>query len=249
MSSSGTMYFGSQPVSPDEKTRRVKHVFDSVAPRYDVMNDLMSLGVHRLWKRFMVHLAGVRPDHQVLDVAGGTGDLAYHFAHFVGPKGRVVLADINPSMLALGRDSLINRGLVTNVHYVQADVECLPFPDNVFDCVSIAFGLRNVTDQQAALASMYRSLKFGGRLLILEFSHVTLPFLKRAYDAYSFRILPWLGNVVAGDTKSYQYLVESIRKHPNQESLVELMGNAGFVHIDYYNLSGGIVAVHRGHKV
>ncbi|MCZ6719040.1 MAG: bifunctional demethylmenaquinone methyltransferase/2-methoxy-6-polyprenyl-1,4-benzoquinol methylase UbiE [Gammaproteobacteria bacterium] len=249
MSSSGTMYFGSQPVSPDEKTRRVKHVFDSVAPRYDVMNDLMSLGVHRLWKRFMVHLAGVRRDHQVLDVAGGTGDLAYHFAHLVGPKGRVVLADINPSMLALGRDSLINRGLVTNVHYVQADVECLPFPDNVFDCVSIAFGLRNVTDQQTALASMYRSLKFGGRLLILEFSHVTLPFLKRAYDAYSFRILPWLGNVVAGDTKSYQYLVESIRKHPNQESLVELMGNAGFVHIDYYNLSGGIVAVHRGHKV
>lgn len=249
MSSSGTMYFGSQPVSPDEKTRRVKHVFDSVAPRYDVMNDLMSLGVHRLWKRFMVHLAGVRPDQQVLDVAGGTGDLAYHFAHLVGPKGRVVLADINPSMLALGRDSLIDRGLVTNVYYVQADVECLPFPDNVFDCVSIAFGLRNVTDQQAALASMYRSLKFGGRLLILEFSHVTLPFLKRAYDAYSFRILPWLGNVVAGDTKSYQYLVESIRKHPNQESLVELMGNVGFVHIDYYNLSGGIVAVHRGHKV
>lgn len=249
MSSSGTMYFGSQPVSPGEKTRRVKHVFDSVAPRYDVMNDLMSLGVHRLWKRFTVHLAGVRPDQQVLDVAGGTGDLAYHFAHLVGPKGRVVLADINPSMLALGRDSLIDRGLVTNVYYVQADVECLPFPDNVFDCVSIAFGLRNVTDQQAALASMYRSLKFGGRLLILEFSHVTLPFLKRAYDAYSFRILPWLGNVVAGDTKSYQYLVESIRKHPNQESLVELMGNAGFVHIDYYNLSGGIVAVHRGHKV
>ncbi len=249
MSSSGTMYFGSQPVSADEKTRRVKHVFDSVAPRYDVMNDLMSLGVHRLWKRFTVHLAGVRPDHQVLDVAGGTGDLAYHFAHLVGPKGRVVLADINPSMLALGRDSLIDRGLVTNVHYVQADVECLPFPDNVFDCVSIAFGLRNVTDQQAALASMYRSLKFGGRLLILEFSHVALPFLKRAYDAYSFRILPWLGNLVAGDTKSYQYLVESIRKHPNQVSLVELMGSAGFVHIDYYNLSGGIVAVHRGHKV
>ncbi|MCI0401119.1 MAG: bifunctional demethylmenaquinone methyltransferase/2-methoxy-6-polyprenyl-1,4-benzoquinol methylase UbiE [Gammaproteobacteria bacterium] len=249
MSRSPTTYFGNQPVSPEEKTRRVMGVFNAVASHYDVMNDLMSFGVHRLWKRFAVHLAGVRSGQQVLDVAGGTGDLAYHFAKIVGPKGRVVLTDINPSMLSRGRSALIDRGLVANIHYVQANAEHLPFGDNIFDCVTIAFGLRNVSDQRAALAAMYGSLKFGGRLVILEFSRVRLPLLRRIYDAYSFRVVPWLGKVVVGDDASYRYLVESIRKHPDQESVVKLMSEAGFRSIDYYNLSGGIVAIHRGNKV
>lgn len=244
-----TTHFGYQEVPLEEKASRVADVFHSVAARYDVMNDLMSFGIHRLWKRLTLERAGVRPGHQVLDIAGGTGDLTLAFARRVGPRGRVVLADINESMLRVGRDKLIDNGVGGNVEYVQANAECLPFPDNQFDCITIAFGLRNVTDKDAALKSMTRVLKPGGRLLVLEFSKPTNALLTRAYDEYSFRLLPKMGELVAGDADSYRYLAESIRMHPDQQTLKAMMEAAGLSRVEYTNLTGGIVALHRGIKL
>lgn len=243
-----TTHFGYQTVDARDKARKVAGVFDSVASRYDVMNDLMSLGVHRLWKRFAVDLCGIRPGNRVLDLAGGTGDLSSRLLPLVGPKGRVVLSDINASMLQEGRKRLVDEGAVGNISYVQADAEQLPFPDGTFDCVTIGFGLRNVTRKERAMAAMYQALKPGGRLVILEFSHPVAPGLKPAYDLYSFAILPILGKLVAGDAASYRYLAESIRMHPDQETLLRMMEDAGFERCQYFNLSGGIVAVHRGYK-
>ncbi len=240
--------FGFQRVPLADKTRRVRGVFDSVADNYDLMNDLMSAGAHRLWKRFTLALANLRPGQRALDLAGGSGDLAAGLARQVGAQGRVVLADINAAMLSRGRDRLLDEGLVGNVSCVQANAERLPFPDDSFDCITIGFGLRNVTDKPAALASMRRTLKPGGQLLVLEFSQPTLPTLQPLYDAYSFRVLPLLGRWVAGDEASYRYLAESIRMHPNQEALLALMRAAGLEGCRYHNLSGGIVAVHRGYK-
>jgi demethylmenaquinone methyltransferase/2-methoxy-6-polyprenyl-1,4-benzoquinol methylase len=244
-----TTHFGYQEVGVDEKASRVAHVFDSVASRYDVMNDLMSFGIHRLWKRLTIERAGVRPGHSVLDIAGGTGDLTLRFSRLVGPRGRVVLADINDSMLRVGRDKLIDQGVGGNVEYVQANAETLPFPDNTFDCITIAFGLRNVTDKDAALRSMARVLKPGGRLLVLEFSKPGNPLLSKVYDDYSFHLLPRMGQMVAGDADSYRYLAESIRMHPDQETLKEMIENAGLERVEYTNLTGGIVALHRGIKL
>lgn len=243
-----TTHFGYREVKTDDKAGLVGDVFDSVASRYDVMNDLMSAGVHRIWKRFTIELSGVRRDNRVLDIAGGTGDLAAKFGPLVGENGEVVLADINASMLRVGRDRLIDRGVPGNLHYVQADAQYLPFPDDHFDCITIAFGLRNVTDKDLAMRSMLRVLKPGGRLLVLEFSKPKNPLLSRAYDAYSFGVLPLMGRLVAGDNTSYQYLAESIRMHPDQETLKEMMEHAGFMRCDYHNMTGGVVAVHRGHK-
>jgi len=240
--------FGYERVPWREKARRVRGVFDSVADRYDLMNDLMSGGAHRLWKRFTLSLTGLRPGQRALDVAGGTGDLAAGLARQVGEKGLVVLSDINSAMLHRGRDRLTDRGLLGNVQYVQADAERLPFRDDTFDCITIGFGLRNVTDKAAALAAMHRVLKPGGQLLVLEFSHPVAPGLGPLYDAYSFRVLPLLGRIVAGDEASYRYLAESIRMHPGQEALLTMMQQAGLEGCRYHNLSGGIVAVHRGHK-
>lgn len=244
-----TTHFGYQEVPVDEKATRVAGVFDSVAARYDVMNDLMSLGIHRLWKRLAIERAGVRPGHSVLDIAGGTGDLTLKFSRLVGPRGRVVLADINESMLRVGRDKLLDQGVDGNVDYVQANAECLPFPDNTFDCITIAFGLRNVTNKDAALRSMTRTLKPGGRLLVLEFSTPVNALLSKAYDEYSFRVLPRMGELVAGDGDSYRYLAESIRVHPDQETLKDMMEGAGLERVEYTNLTGGIVALHRGIKL
>ena len=244
-----TTDFGYQKVPLEEKAQRVAGVFDSVADKYDVMNDLMSLGIHRLWKRYAIELSGVRRGQRVLDLAGGTGDLAQRFARMVGDQGEVALADINGSMLRRGRSRLVDAGVVGNLRYVQANAEHLPFPDSHFDCISIAFGLRNVTDKQAALASMYRVLKPGGRVLVLEFSKPTLPGLKPLYDLYSFTMLPMLGRLVAGDPSSYRYLAESIRMHPDQETLKAMMEAAGLERCEYHNLSGGIVALHRGFKL
>jgi demethylmenaquinone methyltransferase/2-methoxy-6-polyprenyl-1,4-benzoquinol methylase len=240
--------FGFQQVPRQEKAQRVRGVFDSVAGNYDLMNDLMSGGAHRLWKRFTLSLTHLRPGQRALDVAGGTGDLAAGLARQVGERGQVILTDINAKMLARGRDRFIDAGQVGNVHYVQANAECLPFADDTFDCITIGFGLRNVTDKAAALAAMRRTLKPGGQLLVLEFSHPVAPGLKPLYDAYSFRILPLLGKWVAGDEASYRYLAESIRMHPDQEKLCAMMQAAGLEGCRYHNLSGGIVAVHRGHK-
>jgi len=244
-----TTHFGYQEVPLEEKASRVADVFHSVAARYDVMNDLMSMGIHRLWKRLTVERAGVRPGHSVLDIAGGTGDLTLKFSRLVGPRGRVVLADINESMLRVGRDKLLDRGVGGNVEYVQANAECLPFPDNTFDCITIAFGLRNVTDKDAALRSMARVLKPGGRLLVLEFSKPPSALLSKAYDEYSFRLLPKIGELVANDADSYRYLAESIRMHPDQETLKAMMEMAGLERVEYTNLTGGIVALHRGIKL
>ena len=243
-----TTHFGFREVPEDAKAGLVGQVFSSVATRYDVMNDVMSLGIHRLWKRFTIEQAGVRAGQQVLDVAGGTGDLAAQFARQVGPSGSVTVADINAAMLDVGRARMADRGLTGNIEFVQANAECLPFPDNYFDCITIAFGLRNVTHIDAALASMYRILKPGGRLLVLEFSKPVLPALSAVYDAYSFNILPKLGKLIANDEASYRYLVESIRKHPDQETLKGMMERAGFGRAHYFNLSGGIVALHKGYK-
>jgi len=240
--------FGFERVAPAEKTRRVRGVFDSVADSYDLMNDLMSAGTHRLWKRFTLALANLRPGQRALDVAGGTGDLAAGLARQVGARGLVVLTDINAAMLARGRDRLLNAGFTSNIAYVQANAERLPFADSVFDCITIGFGLRNVTDKSAALRAMHRALKPGGQLLVLEFSRPNVPGLQRLYDAYSFRVLPLLGRVVAGDAASYRYLAESIRTHPDQETLLALMREAGLEGCRYHNLAGGIVAVHRGYK-
>jgi demethylmenaquinone methyltransferase/2-methoxy-6-polyprenyl-1,4-benzoquinol methylase len=240
--------FGFQRVSRQDKARRVRGVFDSVAGNYDLMNDLMSAGTHRLWKRFTLSLANLRPGQRALDVAGGTGDLAAGLARQVGERGLVVLTDINAAMLGRGRDRLIDAGLAGNVACVQANAERLPFPDAMFDCVTIGFGLRNVTDKAAALSSMRRTLKPGGQLLVLEFSRPSVAALKPLYDAYSFRILPLLGRFVAHDEASYRYLAESIRMHPDQETLLKMMQEAGLEGCRYHNLSGGIVAVHRGYK-
>ncbi|WBA82959.1 bifunctional demethylmenaquinone methyltransferase/2-methoxy-6-polyprenyl-1,4-benzoquinol methylase UbiE [Endozoicomonas sp. GU-1] len=244
----GTTHFGYRDVPESDKEGLVAGVFHSVASRYDVMNDLMSMGIHRLWKRFAIELSAARPGHVVLDIAGGTGDLARQFSRIVGETGRVVLADINESMLRVGRDRLTDQGIVGNMAFVQANAQCLPFPDNTFDCITISFGLRNVTDKDAALRSMCRVLKPGGRLLVLEFSKTNHPLLTRAYDAYSFSLLPMMGKLVAGDSESYQYLAESIRMHPDQETLEGMMKEAGFVNTAYHNMTGGIVALHKGVK-
>ncbi|BAZ92701.1 ubiquinone/menaquinone biosynthesis C-methyltransferase UbiE [Thiohalobacter sp. COW1] len=244
-----TTHFGFRQVPLEEKARQVRGVFDSVADKYDVMNDLMSLGIHRLWKRFTLERSGVRRGQRVLDIASGTGDLAARFARMVGPEGEVVVSDINASMLEQGRRRLLDQGVAGNIEYVQADAERLPFPDNHFDCVSIAFGLRNVTDKDAALREMYRVLRPAGRVLILEFSQVTLPGFRPLYDLYSFRMLPLMGKLIANDAASYQYLAESIRMHPDQETLKGMMQAAGFERAEYHNLSGGIVALHRGYKL
>lgn len=240
-------HFGYTQVPVKEKVRRVAEVFDSVATRYDLMNDLMSCGIHRLWKRFTIELSGVRPGQRVLDLAGGTGDLAAKFAKQVGSQGQVVLADINAAMLQVGRERLLNKGVLVN--YAQVNAEFLPFADNTFDIISIAFGLRNVTNKEAALASMLRVLKPGGRVLILEFSELKISPLKPLYNAYSFKVLPLLGKLMAKDAESYRYLAESIRMHPNQDTLLEMMQRIGFDRCDYHNLSGGIVALHRGYKL
>ena len=249
MSDKETTDFGYRKVEKQDKAGLVAGVFDSVAARYDLMNDLMSGGVHRLWKRFTIELSAVRKGHAVLDIAGGTGDLAAQFAEIVGPQGRIVLADINDSMLRVGRDKLLDNGRLGNIEFVQADAQHLPFPNDSFDCISIAFGLRNVTDKDLALRSMLRVLKPGGRLLVLEFSKPRSALLSRLYDAYSFNVLPRIGRIVANDGDSYQYLAESIRMHPDQETLKEMLEDAGFSQCEYYDLSGGIVALHRGVKI
>ena len=243
-----TTHFGFREVPESVKDDLVAGVFHSVANKYDLMNDLMSLGIHRLWKQFAVEVSGVRGGFRVLDVAGGTGDLAAKFAVRAGRRGQVVLADINESMLGIGRARLVDRGIVGNVAFVRANAENLPFPENYFDRVSIAFGLRNVTHIDRALASMFRVLKPGGALLVLEFSRPVVPGLNSLYDAYSFNVLPWLGRVIAQDEGSYRYLAESIRKHPDQETLKTMMQQAGFGRVQYHNLSGGIVALHKGYK-
>lgn len=248
MADDKTTHFGYKTVDSNDKVKMVAGVFHSVAAKYDLMNDLMSGGVHRLWKRFTIELSGVRNGNAVLDIAGGTGDLAAKFSRLVGPTGRVVLADINDSMLTVGREKLTNKGIVGNIEYVQANAECLPFPDNSFDCITIAFGLRNVTDKDAALRSMNRVLKPGGRLLILEFSKPVNPVVAKLYDRYSFDILPKMGQLVANDEDSYRYLAESIRMHPDQETLKGMMTEAGFVDVRYHNMTAGVVAVHRGVK-
>jgi demethylmenaquinone methyltransferase / 2-methoxy-6-polyprenyl-1,4-benzoquinol methylase len=243
-----TTDFGFRNVPWAEKARRVRGVFDSVVDRYDLMNDLMSGGAHRLWKRFTLMLTGLRPGQCALDVAGGTGDLTSGLARQVGERGRVVLVDINAAMLQRGRDRLIERALVPQVQYVQADAEQLPFVDGCFDCVTIGFGLRNVTDKAAALRSMHRVLRPGGQLLILEFSHPKLPMLARLYGTYCLAVLPMLGRLVAGDADSYRYLAESIQRHPDQEALLQMMSESGFGSCRYHNLSGGVVALHRGYR-
>ena len=240
--------FGFEQVPWNDKARRVRGVFDSVAGNYDLMNDLMSAGAHRLWKRFTLSLTNLRPGQRALDVAGGTGDLAAGLAQQVGDRGLVVLTDINAAMLGRGRDRLTDQGVVGNIRYVQANAQALPFAENTFDCITIGFGLRNVTDKPAALASMRRALKPGGQLLVLEFSQPVAPGLKPLYDTYSFRVLPLLGKLIARDEASYRYLAESIRMHPGQEALLGMMRDAGLEGCRYHNLSGGIVAVHRGYK-
>lgn len=242
----GKTHFGYEQIDETEKARKVAGVFDSVAPSYDLMNDLMSAGMHRAWKAFTIAIAAVRPGERVLDVASGSGDLARVFARRAGAEGEVWLTDINRAMLARGRDRLLDEGRALPL--AQCDAERLPFRADYFDCVSVAFGLRNMTHKEAALAEMRRVLKPGGRLLVLEFSRVWQP-LTRAYDWYSFKVLPWLGSKIAGDADSYRYLAESIRMHPDQEQLKTLMEQAGLERVEYFNLSAGVVALHRAYKV
>jgi demethylmenaquinone methyltransferase/2-methoxy-6-polyprenyl-1,4-benzoquinol methylase len=241
--------FGFETVPWTQKAERVRAVFSSVAGKYDLMNDLMSFGVHRLWKQFTLSLTGLKAGQRALDVAGGTGDLALGLLRQVGKDGRVVLSDINPHMLEAGRDRLLDAGFAGSMHCLLADAERLPFGDDSFDCVTIGFGLRNVTDKAAALRSMHRVLRPGGQLLVLEFSTPVAPGLKPVYDAYSFNFLPLLGQWIAKDAASYRYLAESIRMHPNQETLLGMLAQAGFAQARYHNLTGGIVAVHRGYKI
>lgn len=241
-------HFGFKQVPLDEKVKRVAGVFHSVASKYDAMNDLMSFGIHRLWKRFTLAQTGLKAGQRALDLAGGTGDLAMKMSRMVGPTGEIVLSDINASMLNVGRERLIDAGIAGNLRYVQANAECLPFPDDYFDCVTMAFGLRNVTDKDAALRSIFRVLKPGGRLLVLEFSKPVAPGLAPLYDTYSFKILPMMGKLVANDAESYRYLAESIRMHPDQDTLKDMMNKAGFQKTSYHNLTGGIVALHKGFK-
>ncbi len=240
-----TTHFGYQSVDEQDKARRVRGVFDSVASRYDLMNDLMSAGLHRAWKAYTVMVANVQPGQRVLDIAGGTGDLALAFAKKVGPMGQVVHTDINEAMLRIGRDRLLDAGVILPT--AVCDAEKLPFPDGHFDLVSVAFGLRNMTHKDAALREMARVLKPAGKLLVLEFSQVAKP-LRKAYDVYSFSVLPRLGQLVAGDADSYRYLAESIRMHPNQQELKALMKSNGFGHVDFHNMAGGVVALHVGIK-
>ena len=249
MSQSDFTDFGFEKVTPGEKTRRVNSVFESVAPSYDLMNDLMSFGIHRLWKRYAVQLTRLETGAQILDVAGGTGDMARLYSSRTGVEARIVICDINREMLSVGRDRLIDAGLCKKFSYIQADAENLPFAPNSFDLVSIAFGLRNVTDKSRALVSMYDKLKFGKSIVILEFSRVAIPVLQKLYDNYSSQVIPMMGKYVAGDEASYRYLVESIRMHPDQQTLKSMMEAAGFSRVEFYNLSGGIVAVHRGYKL
>jgi demethylmenaquinone methyltransferase/2-methoxy-6-polyprenyl-1,4-benzoquinol methylase len=241
-----TTHFGFKTVDEAEKQHKVGEVFHSVAKKYDVMNDVMSAGMHRIWKRFAVDTSGVKQGDKVLDIAGGSGDLSKLFSRKVGTTGSVVLTDINASMLAVGRDRMIDAGL--NVPAAQCNAEKLPFADNSFDCVIVAFGLRNMTHKDIALKEMQRVLKTGGRLLVLEFSKVWQP-LEKIYDAYSFKLLPMMGKLIAKDAESYEYLAESIRMHPNQETLKQMMTDAGFSRVDYYNLSAGVVALHKGYKL
>jgi demethylmenaquinone methyltransferase / 2-methoxy-6-polyprenyl-1,4-benzoquinol methylase len=249
MNDKGTTHFGYEQVETEDKARRVREVFDSVATKYDLMNDLMSFGIHRLWKRYAVELAGLRPGHRVLDLASGTGDLAARYSGLVGPDGLVTMTDINAAMLEQGRARMADRGLIGNVEYVQVNAEAIPFEDSSYNCATIGFGLRNVTDKQKALDEMFRVLRPGGRALILEFSHPRAAPLKWAYDAYSFNLLPLIGKMVTQDEDSYRYLAESIRMHPDQETLRGMMEQSGFERCDYHNLTGGIVAVHRGYKL
>ena len=243
-----TTHFGFKNVSPDEKTQKVGEVFTSVANKYDVMNDVMSLGMHRLWKRYFVNLINIRPNYQILDLAAGTGDIAALLAPKIGENGSITLCDPNAEMLELARQRLIDKGLVKNINYVQAHAEELTFDENQFDRITLAFGLRNFTHKEKALQAIYRILKPGGQLLILEFSKPQ-KFLKQAYDTYSFKVLPKMGKVIANDEESYQYLAESIRKHPDQEALNAMLEKAGFEKCDYLNLAVGIVSIHRGYKL
>jgi len=246
MSEDKQTHFGFQTVKEQEKAKKVGEVFHSVAQQYDVMNDLMSLGMHRLWKRFAVQVSGVKTGDRVLDIAGGSGDLTRLFSKAVGTQGEVVLTDINASMLEVGRNRLLDEGIV--VPALQCDAEKLPFADASFDCVIVAFGLRNMTYKDLALAEMQRVLKVGGRLLVLEFSQVWKP-LQPVYDAYSFKLIPLIGKLVAKDADSYQYLAESIRMHPDQETLKQMIQSAGFAKVEYYNLAAGVVALHKGWKI
>jgi demethylmenaquinone methyltransferase/2-methoxy-6-polyprenyl-1,4-benzoquinol methylase len=244
----GKTHFGFSEVDAREKSNKVAEVFHSVASKYDIMNDLMSAGIHRLWKSYAIELAAPRPGQKFLDMAGGTGDLAIKISRLIGSTGEIILSDINDSMLSLGRDRLIDKGCTSNTRFVQADAQHLPFPDNYFDGLTIGFGLRNVTDKLKALRSMLRVLKPGGKLIVLEFSKPTNELLAKAYDTYSFSLLPQLGKWIANDAESYQYLAESIRMHPDQESLKNMMTDAGFDQVDYQNVTGGIVAIHVASK-
>lgn len=247
MENEKTTDFGYQQVPVADKVKKVQQVFDSVADKYDIMNDLMSLGLHRWWKKYTINIANVRPGQTVLDLAGGTGDLAANFARQVGNDGLVILADLNYNMLEVGRARLLNQGVI--LQYTQLNAENLPFADNSIDLITIAFGLRNVTDKEAALTSMLRVLKPGGKALILEFSQLKIKPLRPLYDWYSFKVLPFMGQVIAKDAQSYQYLAESIRMHPDQESLKYMMQGVGFARCDYHNLSAGVVALHSGYKL
>ena len=242
-------HFGYQTVDADKKAGMVAEVFNSVASKYDIMNDVMSFGIHRVWKKIAMQHTGLKAGGRALDVAGGTGDLTIYLARQVGQTGEVVISDINPAMLEEGRARLIDKGIASNVSFVEANAEQLPFDDNSFDCITISFGLRNVTNQNKALASMYRVLKPGGRLLVLEFSKPVAPGLSKFYDFYSFNILPKMGKVIAGDEDSYRYLAESIRMHPDQETLKNMMEESGFERCTYHNMTGGIVCLHKGFKL